>query len=152
VLAAADIAPLLTRLASEQVEGLLLTGSPEVSPAEAASKESNAASGITCPACHGSLWEVPGDVVPGFECRVGHRFSAEALLEEQATAVESAIWGAINSLRERAEALRRVAARLDQNSTMVSQYLERATEADSQAETIQQALTRVIQADAVGGW
>ena len=115
-------------------------------------KEPNEAAGITCPSCHGSLWEVPGDPVPGFECRVGHHFSGEAFLGEQAAAVEAAIWGAVNSLQERSEALRRMAARMGEGQPLAVDYLERARDAEAQAETIRQALRRVILADALGTW
>jgi two-component system, chemotaxis family, protein-glutamate methylesterase/glutaminase len=156
VLPVSQIASLLKRSADEQIEGSMSSDIPgeshEVAAGVNSGKAPNEASGITCPACHGSLWEVPGDPVPGFECRVGHRFSGEAFLGEQGEAIEAAIWSAINSLQERADTLRRVAARLDEDSPLGRKYLERAEEADGQADTIRQALTRVIQADALGGW
>jgi hypothetical protein len=82
---------------------------------------------------------------------VGHRFSGEAFLGEQAASVEAAIWGAINSLQERADTLRRVAGRMESTSRLARQFQDRAAEADAQAETIRQALARVIESEALDG-
>lgn len=156
VLPVRDIGTLLAQLAAEPTKKDKNTN-PTDDADDAASvvgseKEPNEAAGITCPSCHGSLWEVPGDPVPGFECRVGHHFSGEAFLGEQAAAVEAAIWGAVNSLQERSEALRRMAARMGEGQPLAVDYLERARDAEAQAETIRQALRRVILADALGTW
>jgi two-component system chemotaxis response regulator CheB len=146
---------LLVRLTGEPAEGGMAAGASsghhENPPGIDSEKQPNTAAGLVCPSCNGSLWEIPGDPVPGFECRVGHRFSGEAFLGEQAASVEAAIWSAINSLQERADTLRRVATRMNRTSRLANQYVERATEADAQAETIRKALTRVIQSEALGG-
>jgi two-component system, chemotaxis family, protein-glutamate methylesterase/glutaminase len=153
IVPAADIGPLVARLAAEPVEApMTSSGSPSNPPELRSDKAPNEASGISCPACNGSLWEVPGDPVPGFECRVGHRFSGEAFLGEQAAAVESAVWSAINSLQERADTLRRIAARLDSGSRLADRYLERSADAEAQAATIREALNRMLQAESVGEW
>jgi two-component system chemotaxis response regulator CheB len=154
VLRAVQIAPLLARLAGNEIEEPMASEAPDDQsdlPPASEEKSPNAASGLTCPSCNGSLWETPGDPVPGFECRVGHRFSGEAFLGQQAAAVEAAIWSAVNSLQERADTLRRVAARLDESSALRRRYQERAAEAQAQAETIRAALMRVIQAEALSG-
>jgi two-component system chemotaxis response regulator CheB len=154
VLRAVEIAPLLARLAGNEIEEPMASELPEdqsdVLPASE-EKTPNVASGISCPSCNGSLWEVPGDPVPGFECRVGHRFSGEAFLGQQAAAAEAAIWSAVNSLQERADTLRLMVARLDESSALRRRYQERAAEAEAQAETIRAALMRVIQAEALSG-
>jgi two-component system chemotaxis response regulator CheB len=154
VLRAVEIAPLLARLAGNEIEEPMASEHPDdqldLLPTSE-EKAPNVASGISCPSCNGSLWEVPGEPVPGFECRVGHRFSGEAFLGQQAAAVEAAIWSAVNSLQERADTLRRVAAPLNESSALRRRYQERAVEAEAQAETIRAALRRVIQAEALSG-
>jgi two-component system, chemotaxis family, protein-glutamate methylesterase/glutaminase len=72
---------------------------------EASPKLPNAASGLTCPECHGSLWEIGDSGSYRFECRIGHAYSVDALLAEQGETVESAV----NSLQERAATFRRLA-------------------------------------------
>jgi len=49
-------------------------------------KGGNVASGFTCPNCHGSVWELEEGGLPRIECRVGHAFSVDAFLGEQAIA------------------------------------------------------------------
>jgi len=73
-------------------------------------KRPDAASGRTCPECHGSLWlleEVEGSRL---ECRLGHAFCLNSFMSEQGEAVEVALRSAINSLQEHAAAYRRLAA------------------------------------------
>jgi two-component system, chemotaxis family, protein-glutamate methylesterase/glutaminase len=65
----------------------------------------------SCPECQGPLWQVEeGDVVR-YRCRVGHGYSEDSLLIEQGSAVEAALWSALEALEERAEFLARVARR-----------------------------------------
>jgi two-component system, chemotaxis family, protein-glutamate methylesterase/glutaminase len=50
--------------------------------AELSPKLPNTASGLTCPECHGSLWELTEGDGSRFECRTGHTYSFDALLAE----------------------------------------------------------------------
>ena len=70
----------------------------------------NLASGLTCPECNGSLWEVGDGDSFRYECRVGHAYSIDALISEQGEAVEAALWSGLNSLQERAATFRRLGA------------------------------------------
>jgi two-component system chemotaxis response regulator CheB len=69
-------------------------------------------SSLTCPACGGALWETERSGVHSFECRTGHKFAPESLLESQSEAVEDALWAAYRSLLEHADLHTRVARRL----------------------------------------
>ena len=48
-----------------------------------------------------------------YRCRVGHAYSEDAMVEAQGSAVESALWAALEILEERGELLRRIAVRMD---------------------------------------
>src|SRR5262249_32133710 len=56
---------------------------------------------VSCPECNGPLYEVKQDELVHFQCFVGHAFSPESLSEEQADALERALWTAIRRLKER---------------------------------------------------
>jgi two-component system chemotaxis response regulator CheB len=63
---------------------------------------------VTCPDCHGNLWEIQeGDHVR-FRCRVGHALSAGSMLAAHDDAVEQALWEALRSLEERIALRRRM--------------------------------------------
>ncbi len=62
-----------------------------------------------CPECGGVLSERPAAGVLQWECRVGHRYSRDTLLEAQADSVESALWAAVRALNDRAILLGRMA-------------------------------------------
>jgi two-component system, chemotaxis family, protein-glutamate methylesterase/glutaminase len=69
-------------------------------------------SALTCPECRGPLWEITEGALTRYRCRVGHAYSEETLIAEHAAGVEAALWSAVEVLEERAELLRRVAARM----------------------------------------
>jgi two-component system chemotaxis response regulator CheB len=102
----------------------------------------NAASGLTCPECHGSLWELKDGKSFRYECRVGHTYGPDALLSEQGEAVEAALWSAINSLQERAATFRRLQTNVSTGT--LSAYAERAELTERHAATLLDLLRRLI--------
>ena len=71
------------------------------------------ATGLTCPECHGGIFELTLESggAPQYRCRVGHAFSAETLFAEQKSSLEVALWTAVRALEESAELARRMRAR-----------------------------------------
>jgi two-component system chemotaxis response regulator CheB len=107
-------------------------------------KSYGAASGLTCPDCHGSVWEVTDEGATRIECRVGHAFSIDAFLDGQAVALEDALWAAINSLEECAATLQRFATKFARSTRTRQDYEQRAEIALRQASVLRDGLTRVI--------
>jgi two-component system chemotaxis response regulator CheB len=66
---------------------------------------SDESSVYTCPDCGGVLWEFD----EGFACHTGHRYTPNALLTGQATALRAALMVAVRVLQERAALLRQTA-------------------------------------------
>lgn len=96
---------------------------------------------FTCPECSGSLWEVTDGEVLRYRCRVGHSYSEDAMVIEQGTAVEAALWSALEALDERAEFLRHIAARHgDQRPRLRDRFSGAAEDALERAELIRRAL------------
>jgi len=102
----------------------------------------NAASGLTCPECNGSLWELEDGESIRYECRVGHAYSMDALLAEQGEAVEAAVWSALNALQERAATFRRLSA--TPGNPTANAYNERAELTERHAAALLGLWTRLI--------
>jgi two-component system chemotaxis response regulator CheB len=96
---------------------------------------------FSCPDCGGPLSEV-GDNVARFRCAVGHAHTADTLLEAQALEVETALWAALRTNRERAALLKRMAseARGRKHEASASLWAERAAEYERHARAIQNLL------------
>jgi len=101
--------------------------------------------GLACPSCHGSLFELAGEPSPRYRCWVGHAWSARSLLDEQATAFESALWMALRSLEEKASLTRRmgVAATRRRSPGTAERYEAITKESEQAAHLIREIITKL---------
>lgn len=100
--------------------------------------------GFGCPACGGSLFQINDGTVPRYRCRVGHAWSAESLLDEQAIALEGALWMALRALEEKSELSRRMAANGAHRRTGVGARFDTiAADADAAGATIRRLIARL---------
>jgi two-component system chemotaxis response regulator CheB len=95
---------------------------------------------FTCPECDGPLWEIDEGQGRRFQCRVGHAFSEDSLVVEQGTAVEAALWSALEALEERAEFLTRLAERFHGKPRLFERHARAARDALDRAQLIRRAL------------
>jgi two-component system, chemotaxis family, protein-glutamate methylesterase/glutaminase len=143
VLPASEIGPAIADLAGTPVamredSAVRQSSSTNQDPFE---RPSGPPTGLTCPECKGALWDISEGELVRYRCRVGHVFSEDALIEEQGTAVEAALWTALEVLEERAETLRRVARNLgDRNPGAAARLEDGAREAISRGRLIRRAL------------
>lgn len=94
-------------------------------------------SGYICPDCNGSLMTVSES---SYRCRVGHAWSADALLRARDVEVESALWVAVRSLQEKARLSRRLAANVGEGP-LLARYLGLAEEAEHAVRVLGERLT-----------
>jgi two-component system, chemotaxis family, protein-glutamate methylesterase/glutaminase len=106
--------------------------------------EHDTASGFTCPECHGALWETGDGQLVRYRCRVGHTFTQNVLLAEQARGLEAAMWTAYTALEEHAAFVQRMVARNEQqgNVVTVSRLAGRARDLHERATLIKNVLAR----------
>jgi two-component system, chemotaxis family, protein-glutamate methylesterase/glutaminase len=137
VLRAAAIGPALAAL-----DGV--TGEVEISPPPPPGevRPDGPATGFTCPECNGAIWEEREGDITRYRCRVGHSYSEDAFVAAQGSAVEAALWSALEMLEERAELLRKVVERRGAHAGLRKQLTEAAAEADRRAELIRGALAQ----------
>lgn len=97
---------------------------------------------VTCPDCHGNLWEIQeGDHVR-YRCRVGHALSTESMLAAHDDSVEQALWEALRSLEERIALRKRLVEQAHQR-----RLTDLAVRFEDQLETIEKqagSLRRVL--------
>lgn len=99
-------------------------------------------SAFGCPDCGGPLWELhDGDLVR-FRCRVGHAWTANGLLAEQAEGIETALWTALRALEERAALCRRIAERMRDRGldTCAARFQQQAADSRHRAAVLRQVL------------
>lgn len=101
---------------------------------------------FSCPNCHGVLFELPGDPAPRFRCRVGHAWSPSSLEEDQATAVEDALWTALRALEEKAALVKRLAAEAHSHGhpRSAAEYRARSARTRGQADRVRELLHREL--------
>ncbi|WP_308199050.1 chemotaxis protein CheB [Saccharothrix sp. S26] len=141
VVAAHDIGEVLAKIASEQVEVVpntapeLLVWENEIAGGGRVEKTAGAVGGASefaCPDCHGVLTDIDGGV--RYRCRVGHAWTAEALLAAQGSALERAIWTALRTLEEKAALCRRLADQARQRGNdRIGERYDRQAEENSEA-------------------
>ncbi len=97
------------------------------------SKHQGSPSVFTCPDCHGTLWEVQDGKMLRFECRVGHAYSQDSMVEDQNDSTERALWAALRSLEESAQLSRRLLKRSEEmgQHLAVERYENRARTAEA---------------------
>jgi two-component system chemotaxis response regulator CheB len=107
---------------------------------------------FACPACGGVLWTIDDGDTMRFRCRVGHAFTADGVLEEEAEEVDRALWAAFRALHERADLANRSAQRLGARGAerTAERFHGLAREALDQAELIRTILLE-RDADVDGG-
>jgi two-component system chemotaxis response regulator CheB len=156
ILPVAEIAPLLTKLASEagpKEEG----GDPmsenlekEVKKAELDTNEYTAEEQIgkpsvfSCPDCGGVLWEIQDGDLLRFRCRVGHAFSVESVLAGQDDALEDALWTALKTLEESADLSRRLAKQAHERGSdwLAMRFESKVKEVNQRIDVIREVLLK----------
>jgi len=97
---------------------------------------------FACPECGGVLWELEGEEILRFRCRVGHAYTANSLGVEQTEAVEGALWAAMRALEEGASLARRMAesAARSKRQSLETRFRERAEVKMQQAEILRKLI------------
>ena len=95
---------------------------------------------MTCPECHGTLWELDEEGQVRYRCHVGHAYSDEALSAGQSTILEEALWSATRALEEKVMLTRRLSERLRSRGLEQGalNHAETAERLDTQAKVLRQ--------------
>ena len=104
----------------------------------------NAALGLSCPECHGSLWEVPERELPEYRCRIGHLYSPESLMHKLSTRTLEELDSAYRALREEAamaEKLLERAVGRNTTRTRTERWRLRAEAANVRADAVARAMS-----------
>lgn len=104
---------------------------------------------LTCPDCHGALWEIYDDEILRFRCHVGHAYSAESLNNGQDQMLEVALWSAVRALEEQMMLAKRIVerARASNSTRAVRSFEKRAEQAEAHSSALRQLLLSGRKAD-----
>lgn len=146
----AEIPPLLTELAKDppaspavgsfelmEIENRIALGVSTVDDWWDLARASSP-SGLSCPDCHCSLYEIGDKRVVRFRCRSGHAYSAETLLRGQEAERENLLASIYGALLEEAALAARLSALPEEreDAAQVSYLQERAARLRGEAEQI----------------
>jgi two-component system chemotaxis response regulator CheB len=97
---------------------------------------------LTCPDCHGALWEINDEDILRYRCHVGHAFSAESLNDGQSQMLEVALWSAVRALEEQMILSRRIFERARKANHMraATMFERRAQEAEEYSSMLRRLL------------
>jgi two-component system, chemotaxis family, protein-glutamate methylesterase/glutaminase len=110
------------------------------------------AAGYGCPVCGGALFQIATGASPRYRCRVGHAWSGETLLDEQALALDGALWMALRALEEKSALSRRMASSQSPRSAASdARFREMAADAESAAQTIRRLIAQLGSGTAPSG-
>ena len=98
-------------------------------------------SGLTCPQCGGSVWEME-DGMLHYRCHVGHRYTADSMAAEHESLLESTLWAAMRMFEENASLHRRMAKKAEAANLpdMAARFNERARESEQSTDVIRRLL------------
>lgn len=99
--------------------------------------------GYGCPSCGGALFQFGADPMLRYRCRVGHAWSPESLLDEQAVALEGALWMALRALEEKSALSRRMAGAGHSRGAAGARFRDMAADAEAAGETIRRLIAQV---------
>lgn len=134
------MAPLLYKLAGQPVKASVIREGKHV----AKSTEAELSTHI-CPECNGPMWIVETGKLLHFHCRIGHAFSGQSLLVEKSMALESALWSAVNALKDKGNIATKLAQRSNGKKTdseAKKYFLGQAKTAAHYADVITEMLIR----------
>jgi len=101
-------------------------------------------SSFVCPECGGSLYQIEHGKTLRYRCRIGHAYSAKALMADQAEAVEKALVVAARSLDERSKLFARMAKDMAgrKHETMAREYQKQSEDLRGQEELLRDQLLK----------
>lgn len=159
----ADVGPLLNRLSRDiaedegrypvsdqiEIEARIAQQDMEGEELIASVERLGKISRLTCPDCHGALWEINDRDMLRFRCHVGHAFSAESLTEGQSQMLEMALWSAVRALEEQMVLAQRIVERARKANHMraARTFEKRAQEAEEHSSMIRQLLLSAEKGD-----
>jgi two-component system chemotaxis response regulator CheB len=122
-------------------------------PSRITAADGDAHTGMICPDCGGSLitraagGDAPARTYLVFQCRVGHRFTLEDLLNGKEEQIERAMWMAVYAYEELVALLRDLAAWPGGDGRIISE--DQSRERIERADTTARALRELILQDRV---
>lgn len=151
-----EIAPLLSKLTQEtvseegrypvpdevEIEARIAEQQLEARELIASVERLGQISKLTCPDCHGALWEIKDEELLRYRCHVGHAFSADSLSDGQSQMLEVALWSAVRALEEQTILARRIVERARKSNQLRAARLfeSRAERAEANSSVIRKLL------------
>lgn len=110
-------------------------------------------SALTCPDCHGVMWEIDEGELVRFRCHVGHAYTAELMSLALDESLRRGMASALRALEERVMLARKLQkqAENERHSLLAANWREKADEFQASLDIVRNALRRMddLRTDAV---
>lgn len=100
---------------------------------------------LTCPDCHGTMWELNEDELVRYRCHLGHAYGSEPMALALDESVRRALASGLRALEERITLVQGIAERATKRGQMgpAKSWGEKVREFEREAETVRDAIRRI---------
>ncbi len=100
---------------------------------------------LTCPDCHGTMWEIDEGELTRYRCHIGHAYTADPMSPALDESIRRALGSGLRALEERVVLVQGIADRATRRGqkALAASWTRKAREFEREAETVRESIRRI---------